>query len=127
MIIDLKIFMIIIGFIIIIRSTVGVLLPHMIHVDNISLFQIIFLSMSGIVTFPKSNELRDIFSLAPVDRILVETDSPYLAPVPHRGKSNEPAFVSFIAQKGAEILHVDEDVFRNQTTKNFFSLFKKAI
>ena len=55
-----------------------------------------------------------------------ETDSPYLAPVPHRGKSNEPAFVSFIAKKGAEVLDVDEDFFRNQTTKNFFTLFKKA-
>ena len=86
-----------------------------------------FLSMSGIITFKNSQNLRDIFSKVPLDRILVESDSPYLAPVPHRGKSNEPAFVSFIAQKGAEILNVDEDVFRNQTTKNFFSLFKKAI
>ncbi len=86
-----------------------------------------FLSMSGIITFKNSQGLRDIFTKVPLDRILVETDSPYLAPVPHRGKSNEPAFVSFIAQKGAEILNVDEDVFRNQTTKNFFSLFKKAI
>ena len=86
-----------------------------------------FLSMSGIITFKNSHDLRDIFSKAPLDRILVETDSPYLAPAPHRGKYNEPAFVSFIAQKGAEILNVDEDVFRNQTTKNFFSLFKKAI
>jgi len=86
-----------------------------------------FLSMSGIITFKNSHDLRDIFSKVPLERILVETDSPYLAPAPHRGKSNEPAFVSFIAQKGAEILNVDEDVFRNQTTKNFFSLFKKAI
>ena len=83
--------------------------------------------MSGIITFKNSHDLRDIFSKVPLDRILVETDSPYLAPTPHRGKSNEPAFVSFIAQKGAEILNVDEDTFRNQTTKNFFSLFKKAI
>ncbi len=86
-----------------------------------------FLSMSGIITFKNSQNLRDIFSKVPLDRILVETDSPYLAPVPYRGKSNEPAFVSFIAQRGAEILGVDEDFFRNQTTKNFFSLFKKAI
>ena len=86
-----------------------------------------FLSMSGIITFKNSQGLRDIFSKVPLDRILVETDSPYLAPVPHRGKSNEPAFVSYIAQKGAEILNVDEGVFRSQTTKNFFSLFKKAI
>ena len=86
-----------------------------------------FLSMSGIITFKNSHDLRDIFSKVPLERILVETDSPYLAPAPHRGKSNEPAFVSFIAQRGAEILNVDEDVFRNQTTKNFFSLFKKVV
>ena len=62
--------------------------------------------MSGIVTFPKSNELRDIFSLAPVDRILVETDSPYLAPPPYRGKRNEPAYVVLTARKGAEIFNL---------------------
>ena len=86
-----------------------------------------YLSMSGIVTFKNSQNIRDIFSKVPLDKILVETDSPYLAPVPHRGKSNEPAFVSFVAKKGAEILHVDENVFRSQTTENFYSLFKKAI
>ena len=86
-----------------------------------------YLSMSGIITFKNSQNLRNIFSKVPLNRLLVETDSPYLAPVPHRGKSNEPSFVSFIAQKGAEILDVDEDFFRNQTTKNFFSLFRKAV
>ena len=86
-----------------------------------------YLSMSGIVTFKNSQNIRDIFSKVPLDKILVETDSPYLAPVPHRGKSNEPAFVSFVAKKGAEILHVDENVFRSQTTENFYSLFKKVI
>ena len=86
-----------------------------------------YLSMSGIVTFKNSQNIRDIFSKVPLDKILVETDSPYLAPVPHRGKSNEPAFVSFVAKKGAEILQVDENVFRSQTTENFYSLFKKAI
>ena len=86
-----------------------------------------YLSMSGIITFKNSQNLRDIFSKVPLDRVLVETDSPYLAPVPHRGKFNEPALVSFVAKKGAEILNVDEDSFRAETTKNFFSLFKKAI
>ena len=86
-----------------------------------------YLSMSGIITFKNSQNLRDIFSKVPLDRVLVETDSPYLAPVPHRGKFNEPALVSFVAKKGAEILNMDEDSFRAQTTKNFFSLFKKAI
>ena len=85
-----------------------------------------YLSMSGIITFKNSQSLREIFAKVPIDKILVETDSPYLAPVPHRGKSNEPAFVSFIAKKGAEVLNVDEDFFRTQTTKNFFTLFKKA-
>ena len=85
-----------------------------------------YLSMSGIITFKNSQNLRDIFARVPIEKVLVETDSPYLAPVPHRGKSNEPAFVSLIAKKGAEILNVDEEFFRTQTTKNFFTLFKKA-
>ncbi len=85
-----------------------------------------YLSMSGIITFKNSQNLRDIFAKVPIEKVLVETDSPYLAPVPHRGKSNEPAFVSIIAKKGAEILNVDEAFFRTQTTKNFFTLFKKA-
>ena len=85
-----------------------------------------YLSMSGIITFKNSENLRNIFARVPIEKVLVETDSPYLAPVPHRGKSNEPAFVSLIAKKGAEILNVDEEFFRAQTTKNFFTLFKKA-
>ncbi len=85
-----------------------------------------YLSMSGIITFKNSQNLRDIFSKVPIEKVLVETDSPYLAPVPHRGKPNEPSFVSFVAKMGAEILNVDEDFFRTQTTKNFFTLFKKA-
>ncbi len=86
-----------------------------------------YLSMSGMITFKNAQKLRDIFATVPLDRILVETDSPYLAPVPYRGKPNEPSFVSYVAKKGAEILNVDEHYFRIQTTKNFFSLFKKAI
>ena len=86
-----------------------------------------YLSMSGIITFKNSQSLRDIFSEVPIERVLVETDSPYLTPVPLRGKSNEPALVSLVAKMGAEILNVDEDFFRAQTTKNFFSLFKKAL
>jgi TatD DNase family protein len=85
-----------------------------------------FLSMSGIVTFPKSNELRDIFSLAPVDRILVETDSPYLAPPPYRGKRNEPAYVALTAKKGAEIFNIPYNDFAHQIEKNFERLFPKA-
>ena len=85
-----------------------------------------FLSMSGIVTFPKSNELRDIFSLAPVDKILVETDSPYLAPPPYRGKRNEPAYVALTAQKGAEIFNLSYENFAYQIEQNFEELFSKA-
>ena len=86
-----------------------------------------YLSMSGIITFKNSQNLRDIFAKVPIDKVLVETDSPYLAPVPHRGKSNEPAFVSFIAKKGAEVLDVDEDFFRTQTTKNFLLCSRKHL
>ena len=85
-----------------------------------------FLSMSGIVTFPKSQELRDIFSLAPMDQILVETDSPYLAPPPYRGKRNEPAYVTLTAQKGAKIFNTSYENFVNQLEKNFERLFPKA-
>ena len=85
-----------------------------------------YLSMSGIVTFPKSNELRDIFALAPVNQILVETDSPYLAPPPHRGKRNEPAYVALTAQKGAEIFSMSYKNFALQLEKNFERLFSKA-
>tara|TARA_Y100000591_G_scaffold178001_1_gene153647 strand:+ start:656 stop:1459 length:804 start_codon:yes stop_codon:yes gene_type:complete len=85
-----------------------------------------FLSMSGIVTFPKSNELRDIFSLAPIDQVLVETDSPYLAPPPYRGKRNEPAYVTFTAKRGAEIFDTSYENFVHQLEKNFERLFSKA-
>ena len=85
-----------------------------------------YLSMSGIVTFPKSNELRDIFALAPIDQILVETDSPYLAPPPYRGKRNEPAYVALTAQKGAEIFSMSYKNFALQLEKNFERLFSKA-
>ena len=85
-----------------------------------------FLSMSGRITFPKSNELRDIFSLVPIDQVLVETDSPYLAPPPHRGKRNEPAYAALTAQKGAEIFNLSYEHFANQIEKNFEKLFPKA-
>jgi len=85
-----------------------------------------YLSMSGITTFKKSQDLRDIFATAPIERILVETDSPYLAPVPHRGKRNEPAFSALTAQTGAEIFGLDYADFAAQTTANFDRLFHKA-
>ncbi|MGV6848075.1 MAG: TatD family hydrolase [Marinibacterium sp.] len=85
-----------------------------------------YLSMSGIAAFPKSQELRDIFASAPLDRILVETDSPYLAPPPHRGKRNEPAFVAHTARKGAEIFGLDPAEFAARTEANFDRLFTRA-
>ena len=85
-----------------------------------------YLSMSGIAAFPRSQELRDIFAAAPVDRILVETDSPYLAPPPYRGKRNEPAYVAHTAAKGAEVFGLSAEEFAAQTTANFDRLFAKA-
>jgi TatD DNase family protein len=85
-----------------------------------------YLSMSGITAFPKSNDLRDIFRLAPIDRILVETDSPYLAPPPHRGKRNEPAYSMFTAQAGADVFGLDINTFAHQLEENFDRLFSKA-
>lgn len=85
-----------------------------------------YLSMSGIATFPKSQEVRDIFASAPLDRILVETDAPYLAPPPHRGKRNEPSYTALTAQVGAEVFGIDYADFAAQTSANFDRLFWKA-
>ena len=85
-----------------------------------------YLSMSGIATFPRSQEVRDIFAAAPVDRILVETDAPYLAPPPHRGRRNEPAYTALTAQVGADVFGMDFPAFAAQTQANFDRLFAKA-
>ena len=85
-----------------------------------------YLSMSGIATFPKSGEVREIFARAPLNRILVETDSPYLAPTPHRGRRNEPAYTAFTARTGAQVFGVTEAEFAAATTANFDRLFTKA-
>ncbi len=85
-----------------------------------------YLSMSGIAAFPKSKDLRDIFNAAPRDRILVETDAPYLAPPPHRGKCNEPAYTALTARIGAEAFGMDYADFAAQTQANFERLFWKA-
>jgi TatD DNase family protein len=85
-----------------------------------------YLSMSGIAAFPKSGDLRAIFAAAPPDRVLLETDSPYLAPPPHRGRRNEPAFVAQTAQVGADLFGMTLAAFAAQTTANFDRLFTKA-
>ncbi|MFQ6554297.1 TatD family hydrolase [Aestuariibius insulae] len=85
-----------------------------------------YLSMSGIAAFPKSTELREIFKTAPLDRILVETDSPYLAPPPHRGRRNEPAYTAHTAARAAELFELDYAGFAARTEANFDRLFAKA-
>ncbi|WP_022702833.1 TatD family hydrolase [Pseudorhodobacter ferrugineus] len=85
-----------------------------------------YLSMSGIAAFPKSGDLRAIFAAAPLDRILLETDSPYLAPPPHRGRRNEPAYTAHTAKVGAEVFGLTLADFAAATTANFDRLFWKA-
>jgi TatD DNase family protein len=85
-----------------------------------------YVSFSGIVTFKNAAAIQEVAGFAPADRILVETDAPYLAPVPHRGRSNEPAFVLHTAAKVAEIRGVTTEEIGRRTTDNFFRLFSKA-
>ncbi len=84
-----------------------------------------YVSFSGILTFKNSAELRDIARDVPRDRLLVETDAPYLAPVPHRGQRNEPAYVTETARVLAETIGVNQDEIARITTNNFFRLFSK--
>ncbi|OAN70196.1 LuxR family transcriptional regulator [Rhodobacteraceae bacterium EhC02] len=85
-----------------------------------------YLSMSGIATFPKSQDLRDIFAAVPLNRILVETDAPYLAPKPFRGKRNEPAYSIHTAEVGAEVFGLSLRDFAAATEANFDRLFTKV-
>ena len=85
-----------------------------------------YVSFSGILTFPKSQDLRGIAADLPADRLLVETDAPYLAPVPFRGKRNEPAHVAHTAKVLAEVRGLTPDAVAELTTRNFHRLFKKA-
>ncbi|CDP54161.1 Putative deoxyribonuclease YcfH [Devosia sp. DBB001] len=85
-----------------------------------------YLSFSGILTFRNAEEIREVAAFAPADRILVETDAPYLAPIPHRGQSNEPSFVRFTAEKLAEVRGVNLAEIAEQTTRNFARLFSKT-
>jgi TatD DNase family protein len=85
-----------------------------------------YVSFSGILTFKKSTQLREIAASLPEDRILVETDAPYLAPTPHRGKRNEPAFVTDTVRVLADVRGVSQSALAAQTTENFYRLFSKA-
>ena len=82
-----------------------------------------FFSASGIITFKNSIDLQETFKILPLEKILIETDSPYLAPVPNRGKKNEPSFLSYTAQKLADIKDVSKKEITKITTKNFNNLF----
>ena len=82
-----------------------------------------FFSASGIITFKNSTELQETFKSLPLDRILIETDSPFLAPVPNRGKKNEPSFIDFTATKLAEIKNISKKELIEKTTNNFNKLF----
>ena len=85
-----------------------------------------YISFSGIVTFKNAEPLRDVARRVPAERLLVETDSPYLAPVPYRGKSNEPGFVRHVADCLAGVREQPVTALAAQTTQNFFSLFSRA-
>jgi TatD DNase family protein len=87
----------------------------------------LYISVSGIATFKNSTALRDVIKSVPLERLLVETDAPYLAPVPHRGKTNEPAFVVHTAAMLAELKGVTPDELAAATTENFFRLFSKVV
>lgn len=82
-----------------------------------------YISASGIITFKNASDLRDVFRMIPLDRLLVETDSPYLAPIPYRGQTNQPAFVMETAAKLAELKGVSKEEIAHITTANFNKLF----
>jgi TatD DNase family protein len=86
----------------------------------------LYISVSGIVTFKKASALRAIVRDMPPERLLVETDAPYLAPAPHRGKRNEPSYVAHTANAVAALIGLSEQAVADQTTENFFALFSKA-
>ena len=82
-----------------------------------------YFSASGIITFKNASDLRETFKFLPLDKILIETDSPFLAPVPNRGKKNEPSFINFTAQKLADIRNISKSDIITSTTDNFNKLF----
>ncbi len=81
------------------------------------------ISFAGNITFPKAQPIRDAAKVVPLDRMLIETDSPYLAPIPHRGQRNEPAFVKEVARQIGELLNLPAEEIGSQTTQNFYKFF----
>lgn len=85
-----------------------------------------YISFSGIVTFKNAHSIREVAAYVPLDRILIETDSPYLSPVPYRGKTNQPGFVKYVAEEIARVKALDSEEVGQATTQNFFRLFGVA-
>jgi TatD DNase family protein len=85
-----------------------------------------YISISGIVTFRNAENVRDVVRKMPLDRLLIETDSPYLAPVPHRGKPNQPAYVREVAEYVADVKGLSLEELAERTTENFYRLFRRA-
>ena len=96
------------------------------QVARAALEQNFYISFSGIVTFKSARELKEVAQLVPLDRILIETDSPYLAPTPHRGKTNEPAWVMHVAEEIARLRGISVEAVGKASTDNFFRLFGGA-
>ncbi len=86
-----------------------------------------YVSFSGIITFRNAGDLRDVVKMVPMDRLLIETDSPYLAPMPHRGKTNQPAYVVHVAEQVAQLKGVSVPEVAAQTTQNFERLFRVKV
>lgn len=86
-----------------------------------------YISFSGILTFKSAKDLREVAAMVPLDRMLIETDSPYLAPVPHRGKTNNPSFVPYVAAQLAEIKKLSVEQIAQATNRNFDSLFSGVL
>ncbi|OYY70800.1 MAG: LuxR family transcriptional regulator [Sphingomonadales bacterium 17-56-6] len=86
----------------------------------------LYISLSGIVTFKNAQDLQDIAKWLPADRLLVETDAPFLAPIPHRGRTGEPAFVADTARFVAQLRGIETEILARQTADNFYNLFTKA-
>jgi TatD DNase family protein len=85
-----------------------------------------YISFAGNVSFPKAENIRESARQVPLDRMLIETDSPFLAPIPHRGKRNEPAFVVNTAEMLSQLRGVDKEEIGQKTTENFYTLFPQT-
>ena len=86
-----------------------------------------YISISGIVTFKKSIDLQNTVKKIPLNRLLIETDSPFLAPMPNRGKTNEPSYLKFTANFISSLLNINYEDLSSVTSENFYNLFNKAI